>query len=107
MTEPDKVAQLRELIEMDPDDAVLHYGLGCEHLRRGEFEAAIEPLLRALELQPDYSAAHRELGKSLEKLNRREEAVAAYRRGHEVAKRRGDLQTAREIEVFLKRLETS
>lgn len=107
MTEPDKVAQLRELIEMDPDDAVLHYGLGCEHLRRGEFAAGAEALQRALELNPDYSAAHRELGKALEKLNRREEAVAAYSRGYEVAKRRGDLQTAREIEVFLKRLETS
>jgi len=107
MLESDKVAQLKELIELDPDDAVLHYGLGCECLRRGEFTVAAEALQRALELQPDYSAAHRELGKALEKLNRREEAVAAYRRGHQIATGKGDLQTAREIEVFLKRLETS
>ena len=101
------MAQLKALIELDPDDPVLHFGLGCEHLQRGEFAAAAEALQHALGLNRDYSAAHRELGKALEKLSRREDAVTAYRRGREVAKGRGDLQTAREIELFLKRLGTS
>ena len=103
----DKLEQLKQLAELDPDDAVVHYGLGCEYLRRGEFEAATEALRRTLQLQPDYSAAWRELGKALEKLGRREAALEAYRRGHEVAQEKGDLQTVREIAVFLKRLEGS
>jgi uncharacterized protein HemY len=104
MTEEDRIQQLKQLIELDPDDPVVHYGLGCEYLRRGEFGAAAEALRRTLALQPDYSAAHRELGKALEGQNLPQEAVGAYRRGREVAQRKGDLQTVREIEVFLKRL---
>jgi hypothetical protein len=35
-----------------------------------------------------------------------EEARAAYRKGLEVAAQTGDLQTKKEIEVFLRRLES-
>ena len=101
----DKLEQLKQLAEVDPEDPVVFYGLGSEYLRRGDAAAAAEALHRCLELKPDYSAAHRELGRALEKLGRVEEAVAAYRRGHEVATEKGDLQTAREISIFLKRLE--
>ncbi len=102
-----KLEQLKELAQLEPDDAVTHYGLGCEYLRFKENEEAAGCFRRALELKPDYSAAHRELGKALERLGRSEEAIAAYRRGKEVACQKGDLQTEREIEVFLKRLGAS
>ena len=99
-----KLEQLKELAELEPGDPVVHYGLGAEHLRHGEFPEAEKAFRRAIELKPDYSAAHRDLGKALEKQNRREDAVAAYRKAKEVACARGDLQTEREIDVFLKRL---
>lgn len=102
-----KLEQLKELAQLEPDDPVTHYGLGCEHLRFKENDEAVAAFRRALELMPDYSAAHRDLGKALEKLGRVEEAIAAYRRGKEVACRKGDLQTEREIDVFLKRLGAS
>lgn len=99
-----KLDQLKELAQLDPDDPVVHYGLGCEHLRFKEYEEAAASFRRALGLQPDYSAAHRDLGKALEKLGQTEQAVAAYRKGKEIACQKGDLQTEREIDVFLKRL---
>ncbi|MBI4465931.1 MAG: tetratricopeptide repeat protein [Acidobacteria bacterium] len=100
----EKLEQLKELAGLEPDDPVVHYGLGSEHLRLGEFAEAAAALRRTLELKPDYSAAYRELGKALEKLGEREQAIAAYQKGREVACAKGDLQTSREIEVFLKRL---
>ena len=61
-----------------------------------------------IRLKPDYSAAHRGLGRALERAGRREETRAAYRKGlEEAARRTGDLQTKKEIEVFLRRLETT
>ena len=99
-----KLEQLKELAQFDPDDAVVHYGLGCEHLRFKEYEEAAASFRRTLELKPDYSAAHRDLGKALEKLGQTEQAIAAYRKGKEIACQKGDLQTEREIGVFLKRL---
>jgi len=99
-----KLEQLKELAQLDPADPVVHYGLGCEHLRFKEYEEAAACFRRTLELKPDYSAAHRDLGKALEKLGQTEPAIAAYRTGKEIACRKGDLQTEREIDVFLKRL---
>ena len=99
-----KLEQFKELAELDPEDPVVHYGLGSEHLKLGEFAEAAAAFRQAIALQPDYSAAYRELGKALEKQNRQEEAIAAYRQGKEVATQKGDLQTGREIDVFLKRL---
>ena len=55
-----------------------------------------------------YTIAHRGLGRALERAGRREETRAAYRKGlEEAARRTGDLQTKKEIEVFLRRLETA
>jgi uncharacterized protein HemY len=99
-----KLDQLKELAQLDPDDPVVHYGLGCEYLRFKEYEEAAACFRRTLELKPDYSAAHRDLGKALEKIGQTEQAIAAYRKGKEIACQKGDLQTEREIDVFLKRL---
>ncbi len=71
----------------------------AERDRIAEFKEVVE-------LMPDYSAAHRGLGRALEKSGRRADAIAAYRKGLEVAAQTGDLQTKKEIEVFLRRLET-
>ena len=106
MTVPDrsKVDQFKQLIEMEPNDPVLHYGLGMEYQRLGDFVAAAEEFRRTTELKPDYSAAYRELGKALEKLGQNQEAVRTYRKGIDISKQNGDLQTMKEIEVFLRRL---
>ena len=61
--------------------------------------------IQAVRLKPDYSAAHRGLGRALERAGRIAEAKAAYTKGLEVARTTGDLQTGKEIEVFLRRLE--
>ncbi len=99
-----KIEQFEQLIEMEPNDPVLHFGLGMEYQRLGDFVAAAEEFRRTTELKPDYSAAYRELGKALEKLDQNQKASNTYRKGVEVAKQNGDLQTMKEIEVFLRRL---
>ena len=99
-----KLEQLKELAQLEPDDPVVHYGLGVEYLRAGDPQNAAAALRRAVELKPDYSAAYRERGKALAKLGQSEEARATYEEGKRIAQQKGDLQTAKEIEVFLRRL---
>jgi Flp pilus assembly protein TadD len=99
-----KLEQFKELAELEPDDPLVHYGLGTEHLKLGELAEAVSAFRRTLELKPDYSAAYRELGKALDKLGDRQAARQAYEKGKQVAQEKGDLQTVREIEIFLKRL---
>ncbi len=104
MAAQNRVEQFKQLLEADPDDYTVHYGLGAEYSKIGDHGAAAEAFRRAIELKRDYTAAYRELGKACQSLGLREEAVSAFQTGLDVACATGDLQTGREIEVFLKRL---
>ena len=105
MSERDRIAEFKEVAELMPDDPVVRFGLAGAYLDAGQAENAAIEYEEAIRLKPDYSAAHRGLGRALERAERRDEARAAYARGLEVAARTGDLQTRKEIEVLLNRLE--
>lgn len=101
---PSLRANLERLLASGRDGAMLRYGLGQALLREEQFEAAEQHLREATRQDPAYSAAWKLLGKALEKLGQGDEAEAAWRRGLEAAQVHGDLQSIKEIEVFLKRL---
>ncbi len=87
------------------DSALLRFGLGSEYLKQGQFEPAVTHLRAALRFDERYSAAWKLLGQALTGAGRREEAVQAYRDGIGHATGKGDLQAAKEMQVFLRRLE--
>lgn len=86
------------------EDALLRFSLGNAYLREQPALAA-RHLSRAVELDPEYSAAWKLYGKALSATGRMEDAREAYRRGIAVAERKGDVQAAKEMTVFLRRLE--
>lgn len=94
-----------EMAAKAPENVMVRYSLGREYLKAKRYAEAERELREALRLKPDYSAAYRELGKSLVGLDRPDEAREIYTKGAAVACEKGDLQTQREIEVFLRRLE--
>jgi Flp pilus assembly protein TadD len=104
MPERDRIAEFEEVRDLMPDDAVVRFGLAGAYLDAGQAEPAVAEYREAIRLKPDYSAAYRGLGRALERVGRLDEAKAAYTTGTEVAARNGDLQTKKEIEVFLRRL---
>lgn len=81
------------------------YSLGSELFKEEEYAEAAEHLRKAVENKPDYSVAYRALGRSLLELGEYTEARQHLERGREVAQENGDLQTVREIDVFIKRLQ--
>ncbi|HWM77353.1 MAG TPA: tetratricopeptide repeat protein [Methylomirabilota bacterium] len=107
MAEGDRIAEFKEVAELMPDDPVVRFGLAGAYLDAGQAESAVLEYQETIRLKPDYSAAHRGLGRALERAGRREEARAAYAKGLEVATQTGDLQTKKEIEVFLRRLDSA
>lgn len=82
----------------------MRFSLGNAYLREQPALAA-RHLSRAVELDPEYSAAWKLYGKALSATGRMEDAREAYRRGIAVAERKGDVQAAKEMTVFLRRLE--
>jgi predicted Zn-dependent protease len=99
------IENLEKLLAAGKDSALLRFGLGSEYLKAGDAGMAAGHLQRALALDPGYSAAWKLLGQALTGLNRFSEALAAYRQGVEAAQRNGDLQAAKEMRVFARRLE--
>ena len=83
---------------------MLHYGLGIEFLKRGRHAEATQSFEAAIEANPRYTAAYRQLGKAFEESNQRDAAERAYQNGIAVGEKTGDLQTVKEMKVFLRRL---
>ena len=79
--------------------------LGIELFKEKRYGEAKEHLTRAVENKPDYSVAYRTLGRTHYELHENAEARWVFGTGREVAQRNGDLQTIKEIDVFMKRLE--
>jgi Tfp pilus assembly protein PilF len=93
------------LLAAGKDNALVRFGLGMHYLGAGDPAAAAGHLRRAVEHDPAYSAAWKLLGKALAQTGDRSGAIEAYTRGVEAAERRGDKQAAREMGVFLRRLQ--
>jgi Flp pilus assembly protein TadD len=105
MADDDRIAAFKEVAEDMPDDPVVRFGLAGAYLDAGQAENAVSEYRETIRLKPDYSAAYRGLGRALERAGLADEAVVAYTQGREVATKNGDLQTVKEIDVFLRRLE--
>jgi predicted Zn-dependent protease len=99
------IANLEKLLGGPRDGAMLRYSLGNELLKAGEAAAAAQRFREALEKDAHYSAAWKLLGKALTEAGDNTAALAAYEQGIAVAEIRGDVQAAKEMTVFARRLE--
>lgn len=98
------IDNLLKLLDGPRDNALLRYSLGNEYLKAGDAARAAECFRSATDKDPNYSAAWKLQGKALTEAGQIEAALAAYRRGIAVAEARGDLQAAKEMTVFARRL---
>ena len=101
------ITKLQSMLDKGQDSALLRFTLASALAGSGEHERALPHLQRALEQDPRYSAAWKQLGRSLAELQRVDEARQAFTDGIACAQARGDKQAEREMRVFLKRLQKS
>ena len=98
------VSNLLSMLEQGQDNALIRFSLGNAYLNLHEYEPAIEHLARALQFDHNYSAAWKLYGKALTSAGNNDEAIKAYQQGIETAENKGDIQAAKEMKIFLKRL---
>jgi Tfp pilus assembly protein PilF len=96
---------LEAMLARGQDNALVRYGIGAEYLKLNQFDKAAAHLRQAVEKDPKYSAAWKLLGKALADAGHNDEAIKAYEDGIKVAEEKGDKQAAKEMTVFLKRLQ--
>ena len=101
------ISSLEKLIGTPRDGALLRYSLGVEYLKAGDPARAIEQLREAVQRDPDYSAAWKLLGKALAEADESAQALEAWTRGIEAARRKGDRQAEKEMTVFARRISRS
>lgn len=95
---------LERLLARGKDGALLRFSIAGEYLKRGDTAAALAHLRKSVELDPKYSAGWKLLGKAYETAGQLNDAEQAWREGVSVSEVNGDLQAAKEMKVFLKRL---
>lgn len=98
------IEALQNMLNQGQDNLLLRYGLAQALLKDGQPKQAVEHLLKALEFEPQHSAAYKLLGKAYSENQQVEQAISTYEEGITIAEKRGDIQAAKEMKVFLKRL---
>ncbi len=78
-------AEFEKALQLDPDFAWAHHGLGAAAALRDDIDGAIAGFEKAIELRPDLIEAHNHLASLYLATEREDEAVAAYRRAIEMA----------------------
>lgn len=101
------IESFEKMLAAGRDSALLRFGLGNAYLKAGEPLKAAEHLQAAVSQDPNYSAAWKLLGKALTEAGQTQEAIRSYEQGIAVAEAKGDIQAAKEMRVFLKRLHKS
>jgi len=92
------------MLERDPNDTFLLYGIALEHKKLGEGKAAIDFLDRVIAADPGYCYAYHQKGLIHESAGDVEAAKASYRAGIEAATKKGDEHARGEIQAALEML---
>ena len=96
--------QLEQMLQRQPDDAFLLYGMAMEHKKAGDAAAALEYLGRVTQKDPNYCYAYYQRGLVHESQGDTEAAMKSYQEGIEAADRAGDAHARGELEAAMEML---
>ncbi len=103
---PDRAITLEKLLERNPEDSRLRFGLALEYLRAGRSRDGVRELRAYLAASDDEGNAWGRLAAVLLEMGEHEEAKDAYRRGIEAAYEHGHPTMAEEFEQTLEGLDS-
>ena len=92
-----RIEQLRIMLEKDPNDPFLLYGIGMEYKKQGDFASAIEYFRRAIAADGGYCYAYYQMGQVYEAAGDVNAARGAYAEGIAAARKVGDGHAESEI----------
>lgn len=96
-----RIDALRKMLERNPNDPRLRFGLALEYEKAERWEEVAQELAEYLARTEDEGNAWGRLGNALRILGRDDEARDAYRKGIEAAYRHGHPSMAAEFEEIL------
>jgi len=97
----DRIAQLKKLLEANPDDAFCLYALAMEYAASGRHEEAIRHFDSAIASDAEFCYAYYHKARSQKAMSDTENALATLRRGLQQAQSTSDAKAATEITTLL------
>jgi Tfp pilus assembly protein PilF len=97
--------QLQQMLQKEPNDTFLLYGLALEYKKADDSPHALEYLDRVIGLDGGYCYAYHQKGLIHESAGNLDAAKIAYRQGIEAAKKTGDQHARQELEAALEVIE--
>ena len=101
MANSPRLLQLRTLLQDDPDDPFLRYGLAMELISLGDTNAAVETFRDLTQRAPNYVPTYLMLAQTLQRQAKEPEAADVLRRGILVAQAAGEEHAASELQALL------
>ena len=96
-----RINRLLAFHAQDPEDPFVRFALASEYLKKGDEQAALEWFEELAADQPDYVGTYYHLGKLYESLGRKDDALATYRSGIQIAQRSREFQALSELQDLL------
>ncbi|MEO5510562.1 MAG: hypothetical protein ABIS27_08015 [Longimicrobiales bacterium] len=97
----DRVEALLRLLDKNPADSRLRFGLAMEYEKRGDWQAVVDTLRAYLTAAEDEGNAWGRLGHALRQIGLDDDARAAYATGGTVARAHGHPSMAAEFDDIL------
>jgi predicted Zn-dependent protease len=101
----DKIAGLKEILELDPKNSFARYGLAMELAGRGETSAALAEFDTLLANDPGYTVGYFMAAQTLSAAGRAGDAMERLKAGIDCAKRSGNLHAVSEMQAMLEELD--
>lgn len=97
MADP-KIEKFKKVLQIDPNDETLWFGLGKAYMGDENWEEAISALESCLKVKPTYSAAVLALAQSLKRAGQPDQCRTVCAQGIDVATANGDLLVIKNLE---------
>jgi predicted Zn-dependent protease len=101
----DKIAGLKDIHTLDPENSFARYGVAMELAGRGETEAALAEFSTLLTNDPNYTAGYFMAAQTLANAGRNPEAIERLRVGVACARRTGNNHALSEMQAMLDELD--
>ena len=101
----DRLDKLLAMLQKEPNDTFLLYGIALEYKKGGDARIALDYLDRVVALDPGYCYAYHQKGLIYEAVGDVESAKQAYRDGIAAARKKGDAHAEAEIAAALEMIE--
>ena len=97
----DRIEVFRQMLESDPDNPMVMFGLANEYLKSDSYDEAIEILEKYLTYQTDEGAAYGMLARAYQAIGNPAKAISAYDRGIDVSLKNGHPSMAEEYRAAI------